>query len=86
MFRVDPVGFVRPAADHMQTKLAREVVILDGVFPMRLCVDGRRNVTATFDQYHGMAFPGEGAAGNLFQGGGILLNSFNDFFINSTFF
>ena len=71
MLGVDPVGLVRPASNHVQTKLAWEVVILDGVFPMRLCVDGRRNVTATFDQYHGMAFPTEGTPGDLFQGRGV---------------
>lgn len=66
MLGVDPVSFVRPTADHVQAKLARKVIVLDRVITMLLCVDGRRDVTATFDQYHGMAFPGEGAAGDLF--------------------
>ena len=71
MVRVDPVGFVRPASNHVQTKLAWEVVILDGVFSVRHRIDGRCNIPATLDQYHGMAFPGEGASGDLFQGRGV---------------
>ena len=54
MILVHPVGLVCSAIRQMQAELSWEVVVLDGVFPMRLCVDGHRNVTATFDQYHGI--------------------------------